>query len=237
MRGLSYFLRGLRLTLQPGLRRYVLLPLAINVTGLAALIWYGVQMTERLGAWVESALPGWLDWLAWLLWPLFVVAALLVVFFGFILLANLIAAPFNGLLAEAVERRLSGRGPPPGGWRELPREVIAGLGGELRKLGYFLPRALPLLLLFLVPGLNVAAPFLWFGFSAWFVALEYMDFPMGNHGIRFADQRRLLARRRLLGLGFGASVSVALMVPLLQFLVIPAAVAGATALWVEELRE
>jgi CysZ protein len=39
----------------------------------------------------------------------------------------------------------------------------------------------------------------------------------------------------MLSLGFGASVMGALAVPVLNFLVIPCAVAGATAMWVEEL--
>ena len=50
--------------------------------------------------WLLSPLPGWLDWLRYILWPLFAVAAVLVTFFTFSLVANLVASPFNGLLAE-----------------------------------------------------------------------------------------------------------------------------------------
>ena len=39
----------------------------------------------------------------------------------------------------------------------------------------------------------------------------------------------------LLALGFGGAVMVATAIPLVNFLVIPAAVAGATVLWVERL--
>jgi len=41
------------------------------------------------------------------------------------------------------------------------------------------------------------------------LALEYCDYPMGNHGIDFAAQRRLLGQQRLLNAGFGAAVLVA----------------------------
>ncbi|MCP4040723.1 MAG: sulfate transporter CysZ, partial [Gammaproteobacteria bacterium] len=34
---------------------------------------------------------------------------------------------------------------------------------------------------------------------------------------------------------FGAAVTLALMIPVVNFLVIPAAVTGATAMWVEQL--
>src|SRR5690606_29105529 len=40
------------------------------------------------------------------------------------------------------------------------------------------------------------ASVLWASFGAWAVALEYRDYPVGNHGHRFRDQRRLLARQR-----------------------------------------
>ena len=44
-----------------------------------------------------------------------------------------------------------------------------------------------------------------------------------------------MRERRLLSLAFGGAVMAALAVPVLNFLVIPCAVAGATAMWVEQL--
>jgi CysZ protein len=45
-----------------------------------------------------------------------------------------------------------------------------------------------------------------------------------------------VSQKRFLNLGFGSAVSVATMTPFLNFLVMPAAVAGATALWVDQLK-
>jgi CysZ protein len=59
---------------------------------------------------------------------------------------------------------------------------------------------------------------------------------MENGGLRFAQTRKLLHRRRGLSLGFGGAVAVALLLPGINLLVMPAAVAGATLLWVERLR-
>lgn len=235
LRGALYFFRGLPLIAEPGIRRYVLIPLAINVAGLAALLYWGLEALDRLIERLLGWLPGWLEWLSWVLWPLIAVAAAVVFLFGFSLLANLVAAPFNGPLAEAVERRLrdgaQSRGPAIG----LVRDLVLSLAGECRKLAYFAVRALPLLLLFLIPGPNALAPLLWIAFGAWMLALEYGDFPMANHGLAFPEQRRTMRGRWLLGVGFGATVMAALAIPLLQFVVIPAAVAGATLMWVEEL--
>lgn len=238
--GAGYLLRGLRLLGRPGVRRFVLIPLAINTLLFSLLLWLAISQFGTLIDWLLPSLPAWLpEWLlaflSWLLWLLFAVSAFLVVFFSFTLMANLVSAPFNGFLAEAVERQLTGRRPPDSG-RSALAEVRSAVHGELVKLGYFASRALPLLVLFFIPGLNLAAPFLWLLWGAWMLALEYADFPMGNHGLSFPEQRERARRKRLLMLGFGGAVSFGTLVPLFNFIIMPAAVAGATALWVEQFR-
>ena len=65
------------------------------------------------------------------------------------------------------------------------------------------------------------------------MAIQYVDYPMGNHGLGFSDQRKLLAERRLTSLGFGAVIMICMIIPVVNFVVMPASVAGATAMWVE----
>lgn len=232
--GALYFLRGFGLIFVPGIRAYVVVPLLINITVFTALIYFGAG---QLQSFLDSMLPQWLDWLNWLLLPLFLIAGLLIAFFTFNMVANLISAPFNGLLAEAVERKLTGRGPEEGGFKKMIADIGRTFASEIRKLVYIGLRGAPILLLMLVPGVNVAASMLWILFSAWMLAVAYADYPMGNHGIAFTEQRKLLARRRWLSVGFGGSVMFGLAIPVLNFLVIPSAVAGATAMWVDQLRD
>ena len=233
--GALYFLRGFAIVTRPGIRGYVVIPLLINTGLFTAGIYFGASW---LGGFTEAMLPGWLDFLAWILVPAFVLAALMAGFYTFNLVANFIAAPFNGLLAEAVEHHLTGRPPPSagGGWRAF----LTGLGStfvaEVRKLAYVAVRSLPLLVLFLIPGINVVAPIVWMAVGAWMLAVTYVDYPMANHGIGFDALRARLRGRRLLSLGFGGAAIAALAVPVLNFLVIPCAVAGATAMWVEQLQ-
>lgn len=238
LRGARCLGRGLRLIWRPGLRRYVIIPLLVNVVLFAGLTIYAASQFAEMVQWMLAPLPSWLDWLRYLLWPLFALVAMLTVFFGFSLVANLIGAPFNGLLANAVERQLTGRGVDDGApWHQVLADIVPALLGELRKLGYFLRWVIPLGILFLIPGLNLAAPFLWIAFSAWMLSVEYADYAMGNHGLGFRVQRERLRRRRGLALGFGGATLLATMTPVLNFLVMPAAVAGATILWVENLSD
>ncbi len=232
--GAGYVLKGLRLIRRPGLRRFVVVPLLLNTALFALALWWGWDLLDHH---LLHRLPGWLEWARWLLVPLFVATAAVVVFFGFTLLANLLGAPFNALLADKVERLLGGAPPDTGGGLlRLAGELLGSLWGELAKLAYLALWALPLLVLFLIPGLNAVAPLAWAAFSAWMLALEYADYPLGNHAIPFRRQRRLLRRRRWLAWGFGGGVLLLTSVPVLNFLAMPAAVAGATALWVEQLR-
>jgi len=233
--GAGYFLRGLKLITQPGLRRFVAIPLAINLSLFAGLIWFGASQFGVLLNELLPELPDWLQWAEWLFWVLFGLTAVLILFFAFSLLANIVAAPFNGLLAEAVEMHLTGE-PLEGdsGWKKMLVELLPTLLDELRKLVYLLAWTIPFVILFLIPVINIVAPFAWFVFSAWMLALEYADYPMGNHGLRAEEQKLCLRKKRLMSLGFGGTVTLATMTPVLNFLVMPAAVAGATAMWVEQ---
>ncbi|MDJ0807893.1 MAG: sulfate transporter CysZ [Gammaproteobacteria bacterium] len=235
--GAGYLIRGLKLIGKPGLRPFVLIPLLVNILVFSLLIWLGIDQFEGL---MDRFLPSdesWLAWLRWLLWPLFAIAILLIVFFSFTVIANLIASPFNGLLAEKVELYLGGRLPQQtGGLTQLMKDILPSILSELRKLIYFAIRALPLLILFLIPGLNIFAPILWLAFSAWFLALEYGDYPMANHGLAFKEQHRRLKQVRLSAMAFGGGLTLMMMVPILNFVAMPAAVAGATVFWRERLR-
>ncbi|MES9826745.1 MAG: sulfate transporter CysZ [Candidatus Thiodiazotropha sp.] len=235
--GASYLLRGLALLTKPGLRPFVLIPLTINIIVFSLLIWFGIDQFEQL---MDRFLPGdesWLAWLRWILWPLFTITLLLIIFYTFTVIANLIAAPFNGLLAEKVELHLGGKIPSqPTGAKQIVKDVVPSIVSELRKLLYFLLRAIPLLILFLIPGLNIVAPFLWMAFSAWFLAVEYGDYPMANHNLAFKKQHMRLKQARYSSLTFGAGLTLMMMVPILNFIAMPTAVAGATLFWHERLR-
>lgn len=236
--GMGYALRGFSLANTRGIRRFVLIPVLINATLFIGLIWLAAGQFNTLMTWMTDALPSWLDWLTWLLWPLFALSVALVLFYTFSTLANLVASPFNGLLAEQVERHLVGQqtAETVSLWAVI-RSIGPSLRSELRKLRYFLVRAVPILILLLIPGLQIIAVPLWFLLGAWVLAIEYTDYPMGNHNLLFAEQRRILQKNRMLSLGFGVTVMGMTLIPVVNFITMPVAVCGATALWVERLRD
>lgn len=227
--GAAYLIRGLELVFKPRLRRFVVMPVLINAVLFTAAIYFGAGWIHDFS---RDLLPDWLDWLAFVLVPVFLLLSAVVVFFTFTMIANLLASPFNGMLAEAVELRLTGREAPAANLGKIMHDAGLALRSELRKLGYILVRIVPLLVLFLVP---VVGPFVWALFSAWMLAIAYVDYPMGNHGYTFPDQRRVLREQRWMALGFGIAVMAGMAVPVLNFFIMPCAVAGATVMYVEAI--
>lgn len=235
MAGSRYVMRGIRLILSPGLRQFFVIPLLINVAIFSVMIWLGIG---RFGALMEWLLPGGSEWWEALsrvvLWLLFAIAALVILFFSFTVVANLLGAPFNGLLAEKVEAHLRGKtGQEPGSLRTAFPDIPQSLMNEVRKIAYYLLFGGLVLIASLIPGINVVSPVLWVVFGAWMLSLEYMGYPMENHNMSFKRVRERLAEKRMISLGFGLGVLIATMIPLVNFIIMPAAVAGATALWVD----
>ena len=235
LRGPDYFTAGLRLVLQPGLRLFVLLPLTINLLLFIGLISVAVQQFDLLLAAFMPSLPDWLSFLEFLLWPLFTLLVLVIMFFTFTMVANLLAAPFNGFLSEKVEAVVRGTDTsPPFYWSELLAMVPRTIGRELRKLAYFLPRALGLLILSLIPGVNLIATPLWVLFGVWMMAVQYIDYPADNHKLGWNEMLAWLRAKRWQSLGFGGMTYLVLLVPVVNIIAMPAAVAGATLFWVRE---
>lgn len=235
--GAGYLLQGFKLLTKPGIRIYVAIPLLINMLIFGLLTSLGISYFGTLVNALLPQLPDWLQWLTWLMWLLFAFAALLIAFFSFSVMANLVGAPFNGLLAEAVEHYIGGQeSKPDGGWRRVIADIGPSLRHELGKLGYFIGWSIPFLLLFIIPVVQLAAPALWMVFCAWMLAIEYGDYPMSNHGYKPFKIRQNLSGKRLMSLGFGGAVMLVTMIPIGNFLVMPAAVAGATVYWSEQLK-
>lgn len=223
---------------RPGLRRFVFIPFTINLVLFAGLIFFAFGQLEQVFAWLTDQLPEYLTWLNFLLWPLAILTLLVVLSFVFSSVMNWLAAPFNGLLAEKVEQLLTGKPLNTGGGVDLIKDLPRVFGREWIKLKYYLPRAIVFLLLFLVPFVGqTVAPILWFLFSAWMMAIQYCDYPFDNHKVPFPEMKFALNQTKGSSFSFGASVTLFSMIPILNFIVMPVAICGATSMWVDKYRE
>ena len=136
--GIGYLLKGAKLLSHPKLRTFILLPLAINILIFAGAFWF---LFSSIMGWIDgyiSALPDFLSWLSYLFWPFLIVSILFGFSFLFSIVANLIAAPFNGLLAEKTENLLTNSQINDASFSDSLKDLPRILKRELQKLVYFL---------------------------------------------------------------------------------------------------
>ncbi|WP_427833226.1 sulfate transporter CysZ [Actinobacillus pleuropneumoniae] len=235
--GFHYFIYGWRLMLQRRLMPFVLIPVAINAVLMIALLWFFISHIAGWADWIVSFMPSWLDWLTMILVPLAVLSLIMLFYFTFTTITNFIAAPFNALLAEKVELQLTGEQLNNMTVAEMLKDVPRMLKREWQKMAYSIPRFIALFLLSFVPVVGqTVVPVLTFVFGAWLLAIQYCDYPFDNHKISFKRMRNALGQRKILNFTFGTFVSIFTALPFVNLVMMPVAVCGATAMWVEEYR-
>lgn len=229
--GASYFFKGFSLIRQKGVRRFVFIPLLINVLLFSVAFYFLFTELDAYMAKLMSWLPSWLDWLSIILWPLAVLTVLVIFSFIFSTVANWLAAPFNGILSEKIESILSGQPSPQGNMLDIVKDIPRTLKREWQKLSYYLPRAIGFfIILWLLP---IIGQVIWFLFIAWMMAIQYKDYPFDNHKVPFGQMKKILNQNKGLSYSFGITVTVFSMIPVVNLIVMPVAICGATALWVD----
>lgn len=236
--GFHYFVMGWHLITQKGLRRFVIMPILLNILLLSGLFWLFMSNIGGLIDSLISYVPDWLAWLSGILLALSIFMLLTLFYFAFTTLSGFIAAPFNGLLAEKVEQMLTGENLIEMSTMDFIKDIPRMLGREWQKLWYSLPKLIALFLLSFIPVLGQSiVPVLTFLFTAWMMAIQYCDYPFDNHKIPFHIMRNELGETRTLSLTFGSLITFCTFVPIINLVIIPVAVCGATAMWVEKYRD
>lgn len=243
MRALGYPVAGARFVYRthPGLARFWVPP--VLVTGLLlTLVGYfafelGAELTATLLA--PPTGEGFLSSVGRFLYSAFEwMLALVLMAVGAVavaLLSSVIAAPFNDALSQEVERLQGGVEGPPLTLRHVIADVRRTVALELFKLVLYVAVMLPMFVLsLLVPGAGqVAYSAFGFGFSASYFCLDYLDWPAARRGWPARRRLRLLWKRPGVALGFGLGVWLLLLIPLVNLLFMPAAVAGGTLLFMD----
>lgn len=232
--GAGYFISGFSLIMTKGVKRYVFIPLMVNLVLFYLAFSYLFGELDSYIAMTMEYIPDFLSWLEVIIWPFAVISLLVIFSFIFTSVANWLAAPFNGLLSEKIEAKLTGKLLPDTGLKGLLKDIPRTLGREWQKLCYYIPRAIGFFIIFLL--LPIFGQIIWFLFVAWMMAVQYKDYPFDNHKIPFDQMRNELKQRQGLSYSFGITVSIFAMIPIINLIVMPVAICGATALWVERYR-
>ncbi|MDX2478939.1 MAG: EI24 domain-containing protein [Desulfuromusa sp.] len=234
-RGFSYPLRAAKFFRhKPGLLRYLVIPLVINLLVFTATVYFGLDLFQGM---LDTYAPSTEVWygvlLYYLAWTVALLLTTVIVFFSFTVIGNLIASPFNELLSERTEALIQGTQSEDSFslqhfWKESRHAIIV----EIKKMAVFVACMVVLFGLNFIPGIGsliyaVLAP----GFMLFFLVIEYMAFVLMRKHLSFAEQRRYIFKHPILMFGYACGVFCMLAIPFVQFFCIPLAVVGATLLW------
>jgi len=235
VRGFSYPFRAAGwLQKQPGLLRYLLIPFMINLLVFSVTVYFGLDLFQTM---LETYTPGTDVWygimLYYFAWVIALLLTVVVVFFSFTVIGNLIASPFNELLSARTETLLTGvMDDEKFSLSRFGKESLSAIGIEVKKMTLFVVCMTILFGINFVPGIGsviyaVLAPI----FTLFFLVVEYMAFILMRKQMTFAQQRRYIFSHPVMMFGYGCGVFMMLAIPLVQFFSIPLAVVGATHLW------
>jgi len=145
----------------------------------------------------------------------------------------MILSPWLNALSERITReqiiRLAKAAPaePESFWRAF----IVGLAREGQKFKRYGKLALIALVISLVFGfIPGVAPITWATITAWWLTFEYADYFSDNVGEPLGTTLRLMHEHKRLSIGFGFTALLGTMIPVVNLLIVPACLTGAT-LW------
>jgi CysZ protein len=239
-RVLSGFLAPLRglvfLFKHPGLMRFALFPILINIILVLSMYIFGSRfLVGLMDRWIPDEQAWYWAVLFWIAAVFIVLALLLVSAVLFYIVAGIICVPFNELLSQKVEEIMKGR-PHDEVFsiRLLALDIWLAIVGEIKRVFLFLGLILPLLLLNLIPGIGTVAYGILAGVvTLLFLAYDFLDHPLGRRRLPFGEKRKFMLRNFPSTIGFGGGVFIFLLVPVINFVVLPINAIGATLLFTE----
>src|SRR5690554_5321342 len=215
----------------------LIIPVLINMVLFAVSIYFLVQYAGQgvEWLWAKPTAGGALEQAVLVLWYVVYVLAILVsVALSYVIvlmLGGILASPFHDILSEATEKILLGTDEVEGTGLSFLVETLRSLGSNIVIVLIYFSLLIPVLMLNLIPGLGtVAASALGMMLSAYFVGLEYCDPLLTRRNTPVKRKFGLIREHIWFAGAFGLGTNFLLLLPFLNFLCMPIAVMGGTAM-------
>ncbi|MGN1392658.1 MAG: sulfate transporter CysZ [Succinivibrionaceae bacterium] len=230
--GFFYFFKGLKICLQPGLKRYVLIPIIINFIILIALLLGAYNFVDStVESWVKNV--SWLSYISWLIQIIVFIITGVIMLYIYSFFALTIGSPFYTILSEKVEQHLNTRIIPETPFSQTLKEIPATIKLEFVKFVYRIPLLILSVIVFFIPFIGQILCLL---IGSWCYGMDCTSYVYENNHIPFKDTRKSLLKHKMLCLTFGITVWCFMLIPFLNLFIIPISICGGTALWHDCLR-
>jgi CysZ protein len=233
-RGFTAPLRAVKLLARERrLRTLALLPLLVNVcltlVGVPLVVWLVVKWIGGIG---EGA--GILAGALVVVLQVLAAAAIIVgAFFGFVIVGNIVAAPFNSKLSEAIEEMRTGHPVvvEAGIVVSAGRSIMTAIG----RLAIFVVLYPPIFATSFIPVAGaVIYPVLSVLYGAFVLSLDFSDPTFERHLVKLSQKLGFIRARKALYAGFGGAAVLLTLIPFVNLLVLPVGVTAATLIYLEE---
>lgn len=223
--------RGFRfLNQHPRLWGWVIAPAIVTLLIMVGLVAGVAHLVDPAVGWATGWLPDVVRGLASaLVWLVVIVGLGAGALFVFMAVAGIVAGPFNELLSEAVEARLTGRPAPRFSVGALLNGFVLGIAHGVRRLVVALLAFVLVFVLGFIPLIGtIGALALGFYVSARGAAYDCYDAVLARRELSYRDKLAFLAQHRGRTLGLGAGVTAMLFVPFVNLVALGLGTAGAT---------
>lgn len=212
----------------PSLWSAALIPAMINIflflITTSVLFYYSGPFVD--GIWHRPEAWYWI--ILWWVFRILIYPLLLALSYFFtLIIGTVIAAPFLTTLSEKTESIFVGY-PVKG-----PTDMASNIRGAMTALVYvsgYITLMLPILFLNFLPVIGFVATILGGMISSFFLALEYSDYVLDRRSYSLKQKFKTIWNEKPLSMGFGLGTSFLLWVPMVNFLTMPIAVIGGTAI-------
>ncbi len=238
--GLFYPFRALRIIHRtPGLWRYILIPIGINIlvgiTFYIGLLLAGLRAIDTL----VSNMTG-LEAIFAVFLQVFLVVGLLIIT-GFLLVrfGVVLGSPWYSQLSERLEQIYAGQSSPPvpAGMRAIAIDIARSLLFELKKLLLVLLIALLLFLCNLLPLVGQLLTMVGgIGLGALIACLDFLDPPLERRRLKFRAKLNVIRRSLPASASFGLICFGLVSIPFLNLLSIPLCITAGTLFFCDHVR-
>jgi CysZ protein len=187
-----------------------------------------LDMVWQMESGESSRYVEWLYWLYVHLVKCFLYfIALVIMFYTFIMLSNVLASPIYDHIVTKYERTYPSQPGQPQGATASAKGILRVIGEEIKKAVLMFLVPLPLIFIPLI------GPLLGFVVAAVFIAWDYVDFSLSRDYPMLKDRLKAVWRHKFLLLGFGCP----LLIPFFGLLMIPFAILGSIKLYSGRMKE
>lgn len=215
---------------------YFIIPFIINLILLSAIFYFSYQyIYPSLLNLIPSGDAWYLSIIRWITGPLVILTMIMIFVFLYSITGSIICAPANDLLSGKVEELLTGKTfEEKFSFSGILEDIIRILKNTVKLLLFLILFNIVIILLNIIPVfgntiysiLSLLSALFFFGFS-------FFDFPLERRKLLFRQKFRIIWQFKYYTMGLGFSFFILSFIPILGFLALNLAAAGAAELFVK----